>query len=69
MITVTRFDGSQLIVNAELIEFVEAMPDTVITLTTGRKVVVLESPANIVDAIVAYRHSIAFHVKPPEQEN
>ena len=44
MITVTRFDGTTLIVNAELIEFIEARPDTVLSLTTGKKVIVRESP-------------------------
>jgi len=55
VITVTRFDGSQLIVNGDLIEFIEATPDTVLSLTTGRKVVVRETPQAVVEAVIAYR--------------
>lgn len=55
MITVTRLGGSELIINAELIELVEATPDTVITLTTGRKLVVADSVADIVERCIAYR--------------
>ena len=58
MITVTRFDGTTLMVNAELIEFVEARPDTVLSLTTGKKVIVLESPRDIMDAVVRFRQRI-----------
>ena len=43
MIKVTRFNHTELIVNADMIEFVEHTPDTVITMLTGRKVLVLES--------------------------
>ena len=37
MITVTRFDNTEFIVNADLIEYVETLPDTHITLVTGKK--------------------------------
>jgi flagellar protein FlbD len=58
MITLTRLDGSHLTVNAELIEFAEPTPDTVITLTTGRKVVVKEPVADVIGLVVAYRQRI-----------
>ncbi len=58
MILVTRFNGSQLYVNAELIQTVEGTPDTVITLTTGVKLVVHETPQVILDRIIAYRRQI-----------
>jgi len=59
MITVTRFDGSNLIVNADLIEFIEAIPDTILTMTTGRKIVVKETPAAVMRSIIAYKQEIA----------
>lgn len=60
MIKVTRLRGHEpdLVINAELIETVEATPDTVITLTTGHKVIVQESPDAVVRLVVAYKRSI-----------
>ena len=49
MIKVTKLNGRELVVNADLIEFVEATPDTLISLTTGRKLMVLED----IDEVVA----------------
>ncbi|HLV80415.1 MAG TPA: flagellar FlbD family protein [Chthonomonadaceae bacterium] len=55
MIKVTRFNHSELIVNADLIEFVERTPDTVITMLTGRKVLVLEPVEEVMRRVIAYR--------------
>lgn len=57
MIKVTRFNHSPLIVNAELIEFIEALPDTHITLVTGKKLLVCETPDEIIERIIEYRRS------------
>lgn len=58
VIAVTRFDGSEFIVNSDLIETVEATPDTVITFAHDKKVVVRETPDQIVDRMIAYRRRI-----------
>ncbi|NJN92614.1 MAG: flagellar FlbD family protein [Anaerolineales bacterium] len=58
MIKVTRLNHSELWVNAELIEFVEATPDTVISLVNNTKIIAKESPQEIVEAIIAYRRQI-----------
>lgn len=58
MIKVTRFNHSELMVNADLIEFVEDTPDTVITMLTGRKVLVLESVEEVVARIKEYRREV-----------
>ena len=58
MIHVTRLNGSQFVVNAELIREVEATPDTVVTLTTGTKLLVRESVDEIVQAVLQYRRDI-----------
>jgi flagellar protein FlbD len=55
MIKVTRLNQSELIVNAELIEFIEQTPDTIITLLTGRKVMVRESADEVIRRVIAYR--------------
>jgi flagellar protein FlbD len=44
MIRLTRLNNRPLVVNSELIKFIENAPDTVITLVTGEKIVVLEPP-------------------------
>src|SRR5947199_6586256 len=58
VIAVTRFDGSEFVINSDLIETVEATPDTVITFAKDKKVVVRESPDEIVDRIVRFRHRV-----------
>ncbi len=54
MITVTRLNGTRLYVNALLIEKIEETPDTVIGLTTGKRIVVKETPTEIIEQAVAY---------------
>lgn len=58
VIPVTRLNGMAIHVNAEMIVFVEATPDTVISLANGDRVVVRESPQVVVDAVIAYRRAI-----------
>jgi flagellar protein FlbD len=55
MIQVTKFDGSPLVLNAEWIQSVEQTPDTIITLTTGYKLLVRERVETIVEAFNAYQ--------------
>lgn len=55
MIRVTRLNGSIFTLNADFIEMLEATPDTVITLITGRKYVVKESVEEVVEKIIDFR--------------
>jgi flagellar protein FlbD len=55
VILVTRFNGTQIYVNAELIQSVESTPDTVLTLINDTKLVVRESAEEIVHRILTYR--------------
>lgn len=55
MITVTRLNGKQFVLNAELIETMDETPDTVITLTGGNKYIVKEKVSDLVNLIVTYR--------------
>ena len=57
MILVTRLDGSQFYVNAELIQSVEGRPDTHITLVNGHSYIVREPAAAVIADIMAYRRS------------
>jgi flagellar protein FlbD len=58
MIRVTRLKGAPLVLNSDLIEHVEATPDTVIALTTGQKIMVLETPEEIVRRVVDFRRTV-----------
>ena len=58
MIQLTRLNHAQLIVNSDLIEHVEVTPDTVITLTNGQKIMVLESPDDVIEKVIQFRRSI-----------
>ena len=58
MILLTRLNGSQFGINADLIERVETTGDTVISLIDGTKYVVTESPADVVDRIIEFRSRV-----------
>jgi flagellar protein FlbD len=58
MVTVTRLDGSTIVVNAELIESIEAVPDTIITLTTQKKVTVKEPMMEVVERVIRYQRKV-----------
>jgi flagellar protein FlbD len=58
MIKLTRLNNALIVVNSELIEFVEAIPDTMITLTTGQKIIVRESVDEVIGKVKEYRRSL-----------
>lgn len=58
MIEVTRLKGKKMMINAELIETVEETPDTVITLTNGKKFVVSESAEEVASLVIGYKRKI-----------
>jgi len=58
MIEVTRLNGSKLMINAALIETIEATPDTIITLITGKKIIIKETPQTVVQRAVKYLKQI-----------
>jgi flagellar protein FlbD len=58
MISLTRLNNRSLFVNSDLIKFVEQSPDTVVTLITGEKIVVLEKPSEVLARLVSFRRSV-----------
>ena len=54
MIEVTRLNGKGLTINSDLIEMIEETPDTVITLTTGKKIIVKESRQMVKNLVKLY---------------
>lgn len=64
MISLTKLNKKAFSLNALYIESVEEFPDTTITLTTGRKYVVLESKEEVQRRIIAFYHSVQLLSNP-----
>lgn len=67
MIKVTTLDKREMILNAELIERIESVPETVITLTSGKKILVTQTAAEIVEQVIAYRRRILQPINPQDE--
>ena len=57
MIKLTRLNDSKLVINAEMIEFVEAIPDTIVSLVSGKKIMVTESVDQVIQQVVEFKKS------------
>ena len=57
MIRLTRLDGEPFLLNAELIKYVEQLPDTFVTLTTNERLVVAESADDVMRRALDYQRS------------
>ena len=55
LIELTRLHGQKIVVNADLVEFIESTPDTMISTTSGKKVMVLESVEEVIRRIIQFR--------------
>ena len=60
MISVTRLDGKNYWINPHVIESMENSPDLTITFLSGKKVVVKDSPEDVIERIIAYRRKLEF---------
>lgn len=58
MIKLTRLSHEPLVLNADLIEYMEATPDTVITLTTGQKLRVSETADEVIARVIEFRRAV-----------
>jgi flagellar protein FlbD len=59
MITVTKINDRDIVVNCDLIELIENTPDTTITTTTGRKIIVLDTVDEILAKVVSFKGRIS----------
>lgn len=66
MIRLNRLNRSEIVVNAEQIEYMEETPDLVITLMSGRKIVVSQSLSEVIDRIITYKARIISSAAPAE---
>ena len=58
MIELTKINDTKITVNAEIIETIEETPNTVVTLTTGKKLIVQETRGEVADLVIAYKRTI-----------
>mgnify|MGYP001382700447 CR=1 FL=1 len=65
MIKLTRINGEEFILNAEMIQYVEARPDTIVTLSSKERVIVRESVDEVVRRIIDYGR--ALRTFPPDR--
>ena len=59
MIRVTKLNGEEMFINAELIESVQSRPDTLITLTNGNRIMVQNSVNEIIEKVKIYKKEIS----------
>jgi flagellar protein FlbD len=55
MIRLTRLNHAALVVNCDLIEHIEMTPDTVISMTTGQRITVLETTEEVIGRVIEFR--------------
>lgn len=58
MIKLTKLNGDKIYINDILIEFIEETPDTLITLTTGKKIIVTENVEMVINMIIEYQKKL-----------
>jgi len=55
MIRLTKLNGQEIVINDDLIEFVESTPDTIISLVDGKRIMVRETPDDIINRVAEFR--------------
>lgn len=68
MIEVTKLNDTKILINSDLIEVVEETPDTVLTFTTGRKIIVKESRQQIKSLVKSYKQELLKNIFVVEKE-
>lgn len=61
MISITRLNNKEIVINSDLIETIEENPDTTITMTTGRKFIAKETTKEIVNKVIEYKRKISYN--------
>jgi len=64
MIPLTKLSNQSFVLNAELIKFVESTPDTMITLTTGDRMIVKESADEVIRRVIDYGRLLRRLIEP-----
>ncbi|HTU40743.1 MAG TPA: flagellar FlbD family protein [Candidatus Aquilonibacter sp.] len=69
MIRLTRLNNQSFIVNCDLIKFVEQSPDTLITLTSGEKIVVRENAEQVLQRVISFRRSVLVGISSSDDKS
>lgn len=64
MIALTKLNNQTFVVNADLIKFIERTPDTLLTLTTGERILVKESESEVIHRVVQYGRMLRRLLEP-----
>ncbi len=64
MIPLTKINGSAFVLNSELIKYIESTPDTMITLTTGDRLLVKEKTEDVIRKVIEYGRMLRRLVEP-----
>ncbi|MFW6007216.1 MAG: flagellar FlbD family protein [Halanaerobiales bacterium] len=67
MIEVNKINGDKIVINADLIESVQTTPDTIITLTNNKKILVEENVEEIIEKVILYRRKVFSHLQVIEE--
>ena len=67
MIKLSRLNGYEIVVNPELIEWIDSNPDTTLTLATGSKIVVKNGVDEVIEKIMIYRKALSVEGKSPAE--
>lgn len=67
MIKLNRLNGFEIVVNAELIEWIESNPDTTLSLATGSKIIVRNSAEEVIRKVMEYRKALSSEGKSPAE--
>lgn len=68
MVELTKLNDKKFVINSSLVETIEAMPDTTISLTTGNKYVVRESVEEVVHKIIEFKQACNMFVQKKKEE-
>ena len=63
MIKLHRLNGELIVINNDLIETIEETPDTVLTLTTGKKILVSESVDDVIEKAAVFKNKVFVYTK------
>ena len=64
MVALTKLNNQAFVLNAELIKYIESTPDTMITLTTGDRLIVKESLDDVVRKVIDYGRMLRRLMEP-----
>ena len=63
MIKLKKINGEEIVVNASLIELIQSTPDTVLTLTSNKKILLMDEVDEVIEKVINYYHKIYSSVR------